>query len=63
MSLVKDIETARELKDRLIKRKFVNDVMVIGHLSACVEGECDTYHHIHDDEQIPVNIGILLKVR
>jgi len=62
MNVVKDIETAGELKKRLLKKKL-QGMPVIGYLESVVEGEPDSYFPILDDEQIPVNVGISIKLR
>ena len=50
--------TALELKKRFIKSKELHKVGVSGHLSSCVVNGRDSFYHIHDDEQIPENVGL-----
>ena len=47
---------------RLLKKKL-QGMPVIGYLESVVEGEPDSYFPILDDEQIPVNVGISIKLR
>lgn len=60
MKIVSDLMTAGELKEKILKAKY-RDLYVIGRLEAVVDGDC--YWHIHNDEQIPFNVEVLLKVR
>lgn len=62
MKIVGDKMTAGELKEKVLKKAF-GEASVIGKLDVVVKGECDHYCHIHDDEQIPANVGVLIKLR
>ena len=63
MKLIGDLMTAGELKEKVLKKRYRTDVHVIGHLESCVEGQPDSWYHIHSDEQIPVNVGVSLNLR
>ena len=63
MTMVGPKATARELKEKLLKKPYRGDVRVIGKLEACAVGENDNYFHIHNDEQIPANVEVFLRVR
>ena len=62
MKIVGDLMTAGELKERILKSKYRN-ILVIGKLETVVDGGTDHYWHIHDKEQIPVKVDVLLKAR
>ena len=55
--------TAKEFKEKYLKEEEVDKFSVIGHLSSVVKGQRDSWYHIHDDEQIPENVGISLHMR
>ena len=55
--------TALELKKKYLRKPQIDKVHVIGFLESCVEGQPDSYFHIHSDEQIPENVGLYLKIR
>jgi len=40
--------TAQELKEKVLKKKYVNCASVLGIIS-----EAKTWYHIHNDEEIP----------
>lgn len=63
MTIVGERMKAGELKERVIKKAFRDKVHVIGKLEAVIQNGKDNYFHVHDDEQIPANVGVLLKVR
>lgn len=63
MKIVGDLMKAGELKEKIVKGKYRNHISVVAHLEACAVGQCDSWYHIHDDEQIPVNVGVSLKIR
>ena len=63
MKIFRDKMTAGELKERIIKKAYRDRITVIGKLDAVVEGGHDHFYHIRSDEQIPVNVGVLLRVR
>jgi len=62
MKIVGDKMTAAQLKEKVLI-KAVRGAHVLGTLEAVVSGECDSYYHIHDNEQIPANVGVLIKIR
>lgn len=55
--------TAIELKRQYLKASKVKVISVIGKLDAVVKDGCDHYYHIHDDEQIPQNVHVLLRIK
>jgi hypothetical protein len=55
--------TALEFKTQYVKPEEVDKFSVIGHLSSVVAGQRDSWYHIHDNEQIPDNVGISLHLR
>ena len=62
MKIVGDLMKAGELKEKVLKKKYRDDVSVVGHLIACAVDQYDLWYHIHDDEQIPVNVDVSLKI-
>ena len=54
---------ALELKAKFLKKSQLHKVSVIGHLSTVAVGGKDTWYHIHDDEEIPHNVGISFRIR
>ncbi len=63
MKIVGDKMTARELKNKVVKKAYFDKVAVVGKLEAVIEGGCDNYYLIHNDEQIPVNVSVLIGIR
>ena len=61
--MIGDLMTAGELKNKIVKKKYRDKLVVIGKLDAVVKDGSDHYYHIHNDEQIPYNVGVLLSVR
>jgi len=49
---------ASELLEQYIKAKQRHKVAVVGHLTAVVKDGQDCYCHIHENEQIPENVGL-----
>jgi hypothetical protein len=49
---------ASELKGKYLKKSAREKVAVVGHLSAVTEGKNDLRYHIHDNEEIPANVGV-----
>jgi hypothetical protein len=61
-SIVGNKEIAKELKAKILKKGY-QELHIIGHLESIVKNQPDLYYHIHDDEQIPLNVGVYVKVR
>lgn len=53
---------ASELKKQYFKKDKAKEVFVVGHLTSCVKDGKDLHYHIHNDEEIPHNVGVSFAV-
>ena len=50
--------TARELKAKVLRKKYVKDASVLG-----IIHEGKTWYHIHNDEEIPKEHSPVIRIR